>query len=532
MDMARRHDRLTLLPQASLPQCVPSRACFSCDVCCRFPEADSFLRPYFTAEEIRGAVAHGLDPARFPDPGGSQIHLVPNPSGEGYLCPAFDPVTSHCRIYDHRPLDCQIYPLALMWSADRREALLGWDTKCPFLRDSSQGLDAHAERIAALLEGDEMAATLARNPRLIGRFQDDVVVLRSLPKLTERIRSRFEVPGSGFAAGPPRNPRPVSRTLHPLTLDDRPRFEAALALVDTPLAHYAFAPHFIWRGLLDYGWTEIAGHLCLFAASPDGLFMPLPPLLMGRETGSRSEVRGSGHPVPRTPLPDPSALSACFEFMRKSNGGSGVSRVENVPAEWVSELQALGYVLKSKAPDYLYRTEDLAGLAGDRYKSQRATCNRFARTQTFRYAPYRDDDRARCMALYDIWTRQQEARSLEALDRTGRWMLQDSASAHAEALAHHRALGLTGRVIGLQDRVGAYTFGYARSASVYCVLLEVADRSVPGLAQFIFREVCREAAAQGYPYINTMDDSGLPGLARSKQAYHPVNLVSGYVACE
>ncbi|MDE3224390.1 MAG: YkgJ family cysteine cluster protein, partial [Nitrospirota bacterium] len=228
MDMARRHDRLTLLPQASLPQCVPSRACFSCDVCCRFPEADSFLRPYFTAEEIRGAVAHGLDPARFPDPGGSQIHLVPNPSGEGYLCPAFDPVTSHCRIYDHRPLDCQIYPLALMWSADRREALLGWDTKCPFLRDSSQGLDAHAERIAALLEGDEMAATLARNPRLIGRFQDDVVVLRSLPKLTERIRSRFEVPGSGFAAGPPRNPRPVSRTLHPLTLDDRPRFEAAL----------------------------------------------------------------------------------------------------------------------------------------------------------------------------------------------------------------------------------------------------------------------------------------------------------------
>ncbi len=517
MDMERRHDRLTLLPQASLPQCVPSRACFSCDVCCRFPEADSFLRPYFAAEEIRGAVDRGMDPARFPDPGGSQINLTPNPSGEGYLCPAFDPATSHCRIYDHRPLDCQIYPLALMWSADRREVLLGWDTKCPFLRESPQGLDVHADRIATLLERDEMAAMLARNPRLIGRFQDDVVILRSLPKLTERLADR-EASGARregpMALGDPqtRTPPPSSFTLHPLTIDDRPRFEAALALVDTPLAHYAFAPHFIWRGLLDYGWTDIAGHLCLFAASPDGLFMPLPPL------GPHERFA--------------EAVTQAFSFMRERNRGGAVTRIDNVSEDLRPRLAPLGYVLKPKAPDYLYRTEDLAGLAGDRYKSQRAACNRFARTQTFRYVPYRDDDRERCMALYDIWARQQEARSLEALDRTGRWMLQDAASAHAEALAHHHALGLTGRMIGLQDRVGAYTFGYARSASVYCVLIEVADRSVSGLAQFLFREVCREAAAQGYPYINTMDDSGLPGLARSKQAYHPVSLVSSYVASE
>ncbi len=59
-----------------------------------------------------------------------------------------------------------------------------------------------------------------------------------------------------------------------------------------------------------------------------------------------------------------------------------------------------------------------------------------------------------------------------------------------------------------------------------------ADRSVPGLAQFISREFCREAEAAGYEFINTLDDSGLPSLARSKHAYHPVRLVASYMATE
>jgi Fe-S-cluster containining protein len=517
METERRAERLTLIPVTPLPQCVPSRACFSCDVCCRFPEPDSFLRPYFTAAEIRAAVAHGVDQARFPDPAGSQIALVPNESGEGYLCPAFDPVTSHCRIYEARPLDCQIYPLALMWSADRREVVLGWDTKCPFLRDSPQGLDAHAERVAALIEREDMLETLARNPRLIGRFQDDVVVLRSLPELSKRLTD-CEALGArregGTELGDPLHPTPhlSPLTLRPLTLADRPRFETAVALVETPLAHYAFAPHFIWRGLLDYGWTEFAGHLCLFAVSPDGLFMPLPPL------GPRERFAEA---VPRV-----------FSFMRERNRSSAVTRIENVPEELRPPFESMGYVLKPKDPDYLYRTADLVELAGDRYKSQRAAYNQFVRTQTFSYEPYRDEDREDCLALYRIWMAQQEARGRDDVDRTARWMLQDAASAHAEALAHHRALGLTGRVARINGTIRAYTFGYTRTAAVFCCLLEVADRSVPGLAQFIFRELCREAAALGYASINTLDDSGLPGLARSKQAYHPIGLVPSYVATE
>src|SRR5689334_16924974 len=109
-----------------VPQIVPSRSCLTCDVCCRFPEADSMLRPYFSAEEARQAIEAGIDPRYFPNPEGGHVAVVRNPSGEGYHCPAFDAATSHCRIYDVRPLDCQIYPLAVMWNDDRSRVLLGW----------------------------------------------------------------------------------------------------------------------------------------------------------------------------------------------------------------------------------------------------------------------------------------------------------------------------------------------------------------------------------------------------------------------
>ena len=470
--------------------------CLSCEVCCRFPEPDSSLRPYFTAEEIHRAIAGGVAPAQFADPNGCQVSVMPSPVGDGYLCPAFDPVTSHCRIYDVRPLDCQIYPLMVMWNIDRTEVVLGWDSKCPFLRGGQGeqvGVAAYAERIAGLLEQVEALETFAKNPRVIGRFQDDVVVLRSLPGLTDRLKPS----------------PPSTRHFSSLALSDRPRFARAFASVESPLAAYAFAPHFVWRGLFSYTWADMEGHLCLFAEYTDGVYMPLPPLPLA--TSARQDA----------------AVTACFAFMRERNGGSPVTRIENVPEDLTPMLRALGYRVAPKDSDYLYRSRDLAALAGDRYKSQRAACNRFERDSRYRHEPYRAANRESCLALFEEWAAQKEA---EGLDPSARHMLRDSASAHREALRNHHDLGLTGHVVWVDEAIRAYTFGYERSPSVFCILFEVADRRIPGLAQFLFRESCREAACRGFEFINTMDDSGIPSLGRSKRTYHPVRMLPNYIA--
>src|SRR5678815_793118 len=112
-------------PPIALPQIVPSRTCLQCDVCCRFPDPDSALRPYFTENEIAGALARGVEETAFPNRRGSQVILVPESHGEEYRCPMFDAGTSTCRIYEQRPLDCQLYPLALMWDEPHDQILLG-----------------------------------------------------------------------------------------------------------------------------------------------------------------------------------------------------------------------------------------------------------------------------------------------------------------------------------------------------------------------------------------------------------------------
>lgn len=477
-------------------QIVPSATCLHCEVCCRFPERDSFLRPFFTAEEIEAATTAGLAPEHFPNPAGTQIDLVPNPVDEGYVCPAFDPATSQCRIYEARPLDCRLYPFALMWDAMHVQVVLGWDTKCPFMRDlSSPIIHQAAHEVAQWIEEDATVATLARYPRLIGKFQDDVIVLCPLERVTDRMRQG----NAGL-------------TMRPLTLQDRGCFETALTLGADyhamPLAAASFAYHYIWRHVLSYVWVDLHNHKCLFAESPDGVFMALPPL----GTGAIAQ-----------------SLSAAFRFMRERNGDSSVTRVENVSEAYLTEVRSLGYRVITKDSDYLYDAEDLTALIGDSYKSPRAACNRFLREQSGVFEPYDPGDRTACLSLFREWRAQKQT---AGADDWGRALLQDAAGAHETALSSSHELGLTGAVVRVDGRIRAYTMGMWLNPVVFCVLLEVADRNISGLAPFIFREFCRQARANGACWINTMDDSGLPGLARSKHWYHPARLLPNYIVME
>jgi hypothetical protein len=83
-------------------------------------------------------------------------------------------------------LDCRLYPVAVMWGADHAAIVMGWDSKCPFIRDNLDSPEsrAYVERTAALLESEGTARIFLENPQLIGAFQDDVIVLRRLECLT------------------------------------------------------------------------------------------------------------------------------------------------------------------------------------------------------------------------------------------------------------------------------------------------------------------------------------------------------------
>lgn len=313
----------------------------------------------------------------------------------------------------------------------------------------------------------------------------------------------------------------MALTLHPLKVKDQLRVQQCLLATDlggkTPLASWAFTPHYIWKDVLGYFWADVNGWWCLFAKHSDHLFMPLPPLgtgVMGSSSSSLKDV-----------------LAQVMTFMDTRNQGSQVSRIENIPVELKDLIQSWGYSLTPKDSDYLYQTSDLIQLKASAYKSQRAAYNRFARAHRIRIVPYRILDRDGCLALFHRWANQKEELAVPQVGahaEIARLMLRDAVNAHRVVLQEYRELGLTGRVVWVNGSMKAYAFGYARSQEVFCMLLEVADRSIDGLAQYLFREFCR--GIEQYPFVNTMNDWGLPSIARTKRAYRPTQLVPNFIA--
>jgi hypothetical protein len=274
---------------------------------------------------------------------------------------------------------------------------------------------------------------------------------------------------------------------------------------DVPAA-FAFPYHYIWTSLLPHWWLEVDYTWFLFAQSADGWFMPLPPL-------------GSG--------PLDQAVDEAFRLMTRWNGASPVSRIENLTASQAQWLENRGIHCRRKDGDYVYAASALAALSGDSYKSQRALCNRAEREQTLTIEPYRAEHQEACVQLQQQWASQKRQ---GPLDPMGKLLLEDAAAAHLCVLTESTQIGLSGTVVCVQDDIVAYTFGYWLTTQTWCVLLEVADRSIPGLSQWLFRETCRTAMAQGAISINAMDDAGLPGLRQTKQAYHPTAMIETWVA--
>jgi Fe-S-cluster containining protein len=476
---------------------------------------DSALRPYFTREEIQAAISAGVPADAFPDHAGSKISVVRDAqNGDGFKCPAFDSATGGCGIYDSRPLDCRLYPVAVMWDRQHVGVVAGWDTKCPFIVDKLDMPESHAYlgRILTMLESQEMTRTFVANPQLIGAFQDDVMVLRPLERITEGLRAVRSDPTFVGPAPVPwirktdSDPLFAETPFHPLTLADRGWFEQLLLanrVEDHPLAAYSFSYHFIWRELFTYEWARFEGHTCLFATNPEGTFLALPPL---------------------GPDPCGSAMAKAFALMNQRNRTPGVARIENLPEPHVGRCRELDWAVCPMGGDYLYRRTDLVQLQGDRYKSQRAAYNHCAKHSAPVIRPYTTVDLEACLAVYGRW---QEGITTDASSNFACHMAADAASAHRTALRYADNLGLAGLVADVQGTLAAYTVGYPLNDSVFCIILEIADRTIAGLSQYIFREFCRRLVA--FEFINVMGDSGLVGLRRAKQSYHPIRVIESYI---
>jgi hypothetical protein len=211
--------------------------------------------------------------------------------------------------------------------------------------------------------------------------------------------------------------------------------------------------------------------------------------------------------------------------MDSFNKNKEISRLENIEEPELSFYEQLGYECGFKSYDYICLREDLVSLRGDRFKSKRASLNYFTKHYNFTYLPFSLGDAQACMSLYNLWRKQ---RSRSCQDRLYQGMLQDGLRCLEVLLRDFKSLGLVGRVVKVNGKIKAFSFGYKLNERTFCVLYEITDLDIKGLAQFIFQRFSSEL--ESFKYINIMDDSGLENLKRVKNSYKPVRLAGAYIA--
>lgn len=306
--------------------------------------------------------------------------------------------------------------------------------------------------------------------------------------------------------------------LNKLTLKDRKLFNKYLTFTPHELAAHSFANIYIWRCLYDIGWIVIEESLCIFFRDRLGCFMYLGPLTKEKR---------------------PQAIAESFAIMDRINKNKDISRIENIEQQDLEYYRALGYLCHEKYPEYLCLKNDLALLRGNKFKSQRASCNYFSKHYSFRWRKLKLADKDDCLSLFNSWAALRKTKSGDDL-YCG--MLEDNRKLIKEAFANYRQLGLEGIVVrvdtkrrlfpggrdsGAVECIKAFSFGYRLNNGAFCILYEITDLSIKGLAQFIFSQFCREL--KDYEYINIMDDSGLENLRKVKLSYKPRSLIPAYI---
>ena len=75
-----------------------------------------------------------------------------------------------------------MYPTAVMWSQDRRQILMGADTKCPALKrpEVAAKLNQYLDWMQRYLESADISSLIHQNPEWITDFQEEVVEARPL----------------------------------------------------------------------------------------------------------------------------------------------------------------------------------------------------------------------------------------------------------------------------------------------------------------------------------------------------------------
>lgn len=170
--------------------------------------------------------------------------------------------------------------------------------------------------------------------------------------------------------------------------------------------------------------------------------------------------------------------------------------------------------------DYLYNAEDFKLYGGKKFSGQRNHVNKFKKQYPqYKYITLSGDDIARMCDFLKKFESRQLAK--------GTVMAREELEGVYELLPHIDDLKLKVGALEVDGEIIALSIG-ERCGEQLIIHVEKALTQYEGAYPTMAQEFAKHYAADGVVYINREDDSGDPGLRKSKLQYNPVRLVDKF----
>lgn len=191
-----------------------------------------------------------------------------------------------------------------------------------------------------------------------------------------------------------------------------------------------------------------------------------------------------------------------------------------------SELEAL-FLMEEQTDfaDYVYLTEDLAGLKGNRFSKKRNLIHQFFREYIRKGRVAVEDihkeNVPECLQFLEIWCKEYACE----VDQESSLICEKEAL--ITTLEHIERLESMGMLIRVDGAVSALGIGSRLNETMATLNFEKAFSGIKGLYQFLDNE-CAKKLFMGFRYVNKESDMNLPNLAEAKQSYHPLLRVKSF----
>ena len=218
--------------------------------------------------------------------------------------------------------------------------------------------------------------------------------------------------------------------------------------------------------------------------------------------------------------PDPDgAVAAIIEFARENSLPAEFGFLDEESAKHLAERFGAAVTQDADGADYLYPAENFIAYAGKHLREKRNHLYQFRREYPDAvFEPIGDANIHEVMSFFDSYCAGNE--SDEALAATENDIC-------LEVLENRGSYGFLSLALRIDGGIRAFTAGEVAGDTLF-VHIEKADRNTRGAYQAIASEFVK--SVPGISFVNREDDSGDPGLRKSKMSYRPCALLGKYTA--